>query len=362
MFQFEIIPYTLRFQFDAGTSRGVLREKKTWFLKLWHPDFPGRLGWGEAGLLEGLSPENPATFESDFQQLSQKLTRSIPTHLSSWEKLSANLMKHWEGPWLPSAWFAWETAFLDWANGGNRLICDALFHSGAWAVPINGLVWMNTRSQMEVQADQKLQTGFQAIKFKVGALQWEEEWAMIQQFRGQNPDVSIRLDANGAWQPEEALQKLEQLSHLQIHSVEQPIAVGNVEVMSRLCIESPVPIALDEELINHPYDHQKYTLLEKIVPAFIVLKPSLVGGLGQSHQWIKMAEDLGIEWWITSMLESNIGLNSICQLAAQYRPVLPQGLGTGQLYVNNIASPLKVENGTIFRDITQNWDPVEIPK
>ena len=141
----------------------------------------------------------------------------------------------------------------------------------------------------------------------------------------------------------------------QIHSIEQPIAAGQWEAMARLCKESPIPVALDEELIGQPLDHQKYSLLEGLEPQFIVIKPGLVGGLGQSNIWIKMAEELGIDWWITSMLESNIGLNSICQLAAQYRPVLPQGLGTGNLYSNNIPSPLKVENGTIFRDMELDW-------
>jgi len=345
MFSLEIQPYILKFRFDAGTSRGILKEKKVWFLILRHSDFPGREGRGEAGILPGLSPENPETFASDLRKLADFILPQMETIPRNWQRLSARWLENWHGAWLPSALFALETAWLDWVNGGKELICDASFHAGLISVRINGLVWMNSRAEMEKQARQKQDAGFDTIKFKVGALDWQEELDMLRQIREEMPEMNIRLDANGAWKPGEALKKLEHLAALNIESIEQPIAPGQTEAMARICMESPIPVALDEELIGRPFDHQKFSLLEAVNPPFIVLKPGLLGGLGQCHQWICMAEDQGCSWWITSMLESNIGLNAIAQFAAHYNPHLPQGLGTGQLFENNVPSGL-ILNGS----------------
>jgi len=358
LFIIEITPYTLHFQFDAGTSRGILKEKKTWFIRLKHADFPDRIGWGEAGLLPGLSPENAETFEADLKELASFLIPKLQTNIRIWENISSVWMEGWFGKWLPSAWFAFETAWLDWANGGNRLICDPVFWAGVWKVPINGLVWMNPIKTMKQQAHEKRNEGFNTIKLKIGALDWTQELEMIAKIRTEMSaaEINIRLDVNGAWRPAEAEKKLAQLAIYDIESIEQPIETNQWEAMAELCKNSPVPIALDEELIGKPLDFHKYNLLEAIEPQFIVIKPSLVGGLGQSHQWIKMAEDFGINWWITSMLESNVGLNAIAQLAAQYRPTLPQGLGTGKIYTNNIDSPLLLLNGELFYNKSMNWD------
>ena len=358
MFSFEIIPYTLHFQFDAGTSRGVLKVKKTWFICLRHSDFPYVIGWGEAGLLPGLSPENPDTFEEQLRNLGDFLLPKLHTKPRNWENISSIWMEGFEGNWMPAAWFAWETAWLDWVNGGSQLICDPIFKSGKWKVPINGLVWMNPIKTMEQQAREKRNEGFDTIKLKIGALDWSEELDMISKIRSEMPasEVKIRLDVNGAWPANKAFKKLEQLAPFEIESIEQPIGINQWEAMADLCKASPIPIALDEELIGKPLDRHKYSLLETVEPQFIVLKPSLVGGLGQSNQWIKMAEDFGIAWWITSMLESNVGLNAISQLAAQYKPTLPQGLGTGKIYTNNIESPLSLKNGELFYDNSKSWD------
>jgi len=362
LFSFEIIPYTLHFNFKASTSRGVLKGKKTWVLKLTHADFSGRIGWGEAGLLPGLSPENAETFEADLRELATFLISKLLTKPRQWENISSVWMEGCQGKWLPSAWFAFETAWLDWVNGGNQLICDPVFWAGEWRVPINGLVWMNPIKTMQQKAIEKRKDGFDTIKLKIGALDWNHELEMISKIREEMPgsEVKIRLDVNGAWKPDEADKKLFQLEQFNIESIEQPIETNHWKAMAELCRNSPIPIALDEELIGKPLDHQKYSLLESIEPQFIVIKPSLVGGLGQSHQWIKMAEDLGIGWWITSMLESNIGLNAIAQLAAQYRPTLPQGLGTGKIYSNNIDSPLSLQNGELFYSKDANWDFTQI--
>jgi o-succinylbenzoate synthase len=358
MFSYEIIPHNLIFSFLAGTSRGVLNEKKSWFIRLSHSDFPGRLGWGECGILPGLSPENVDTFQNDLTSFSDFVKEKLSIQSKNWEKLSSAWLEDWIGLWLPSAIFGWETAWLDWVNGGKQLITDAVFHSGNWKIPINGLVWMNPEEIMEKNAIEKLAEGFDTIKLKIGALDWNSELAMIKRLRSEfsSADLTIRLDANGAWEPAEALEKLSQLADYDIHSIEQPIKPGQFKAMAELCKKSLIPIALDEELIGHQFDHQKFSILDQIQPAFIVIKPSLVGGLGQTNQWIKMAEDMGIEWWITSMLESNIGLNSIAQLTAQYRAILPQGLGTGKIYTNNIPSPLSVNEGFLEYNIAERWD------
>jgi o-succinylbenzoate synthase len=358
MFSFEIIPYTLIFNFEAGTSRGILTEKKTWFIRLTHSDFPDREGWGECGPLPGLSPENLSSFEKDLSELSSWLLPRLNMEHRIWENLSPRWMEEWKGPWLPSAWFGWETAWLDWVNGGQKIICDPLFYAGQWKTPINGLVWMNPRQTMEAQAQEKRAEGFDTIKFKVGALDWQQELDMLREIRSKMPssEIRIRLDANSAWKPDEALNKLEELSVLDIESIEQPIAPGQETAMKELCLSSPIPIALDEELMNKPLDRQKFSLLEMVEPPFIVLKPTLIGGMGQCNQWIKMAEEMGIGWWITSMLESNIGLNAVSQLASQYHPLIPQGLGTGKIYRNNPPSPLTVADGFIFSDPSKSWD------
>jgi o-succinylbenzoate synthase len=248
--------------------------------------------------------------------------------------------------------FGWEMAWLEWVNGGKKLICDLGFWSGNWAIPINGLVWMNGFDHMLAEARIKVAQGFDTIKIKVGSLAWKEEFELIQQLRTEFPPdkITIRIDANGSWNPTEALERLSELAPFSIHSVEQPIATGHWQEMAKLCQKSPIPVALDEELIGHFLDHQKYSLLESIPAAFLVLKPTLLGGLGQTHQWIKMAEEMDMDWWITSMLESNVGLNAIAQLAAQYHPSLPQGLGTGGLYSKNFPSPLIIENGELKVD------------
>jgi O-succinylbenzoate synthase len=357
LFSYQIIPRSFDFCFDARTSRGPMKQKISWFILLSHSAFPERVGIGECGPLPGLSPENPESFPKDLHVFSDFVLSKLSDKAVAWERLSSIWMQDWAGPWLPSAVFGWETAWLDWLNGGKRLICDSFFWSGQWAVPINGLVWMNSFETMLAEARKKIQSGFDTIKIKVGSLEWEEELRLIRTLRSEFPPdkITLRLDANGAWTPEEALLKLQELATFSIHSVEQPIPPGNPLAMARLCSQSPVPIALDEELIGQMYDHLKFSLLEQIQPQYIVLKPTLLGGLGQTHQWIKMAEESGIQWWITSMLESNIGLNAVSQLAALYHPILPQGLGTGALYSNNFESPLELTGAEIRSMPMRSW-------
>jgi o-succinylbenzoate synthase len=250
---------------------------------------------------------------------------------------------------FPAIRFAFETALLDVENEGNRILFDSDFSRGESGIKINGLVWMSSIEEMYRQAEEKLNSGFQCLKFKVGALDFETEVNLLKMIRKQlDPDIEIRLDANGAFPESEALQKLEILSEYNIHSIEQPIKPGQWESMAFLCASSPIPIALDEELIGISDARQRAQLINIINPAYIILKPSLLGGLAVADEWIQVAEDHHIDWWATSALESNIALNAIAQWAATKNSSLPQGLGTGGLYIKNFPLPLEIKNGELW--------------
>ena len=355
MLRTKIIPYTLQFTFEAGTSRGVLREKVSYFIRLESPD--GTVGYGECGPLKDLSIDDLPNLPARLEEMLQPLANCpVPRNL-----LEVNSLVHSLVPEsLPAVRFALETALLDVLYGGRRQILP-----NSWApfspqkgmpLPINGLIWMGSEAFMQEQITRKLKTGFSCIKMKIGAIDFETEFNLLKKIRQQfSADaVTLRVDANGAFRPEEALEKLKRLADLDLHSIEQPIAAGQWEHMYRLCRESPLPIALDEELIG-VYNVQQENLLRSIQPQYIILKPSLLGGLQASANWIAKAEQHNTGWWITSALESNIGLNAISQFTATYGVTMPQGLGTGQLYHNNIPSPLTVASGYIHYDPETPW-------
>jgi o-succinylbenzoate synthase len=256
---------------------------------------------------------------------------------------------------FPSISFAFETALLDLKNGGSRIVFENEFIKGK-SLPINGLIWMGGMDFMLEQISRKIEQGFQCIKIKVGGLNFERECDVLGYIRSKyfDKDIMLRLDANGAFKAEEALNKLKALAEFNIHSIEQPIKQGLKE-MAMLCKESPIPIALDEELTG-VYDRtEKETLLKRINPQYIILKPTLHGGFKGCDEWIALAESLNIKWWITSALESNIGLNAICQFTEKYNVTLPQGLGTGMLYENNFPSPLEVAGDKILYNLGKDW-------
>ncbi len=319
------------FKRPSGTSRGVLTEKLAWFIELWSDDNPEIVGIGECSVIPGLSPdfENEGLYEAKLNQVCKNLN----TYLTNW----------------PSIKFGVETALLDLKNGGNQLYFDNDFSRGNQYIAINGLIWMGDESFMKEQIEEKICAGFKTIKLKIGAIDFEKELALIQSIRKRftKEEITIRVDANGAFLPENASQKLRALSTFDIHSIEQPIRQGQWSVMSDLCEKTSVPIALDEELIGINDMDTKSILLETIKPQYIILKPSLHGGISGCKEWIELAERLEIPWWITSALESNIGLNAICQFVAEYDNSLPQGLGTGSLYTDNLPSNLIVKDGTI---------------
>jgi o-succinylbenzoate synthase len=327
------------FKNPSGTSRGVLTEKHAWFITLWNKENPSVKGVGECSIIAGLSPDYVSNehYEAAIHDFCKDYctSKTIPSTLND----------------FPSIKFGIETALLDLKNGGKGLIFENDFSINSKKLPINGLIWMGDQAFMEDQIEQKLTEGFSTLKMKVGAIDFNNEIALLSAIRKRfsKDEITLRVDANGAFTKEDALSKLTELAKLDLHSIEQPIQAGDWQGMKELCHVSPLPIALDEELIGIDSIKDKAELLKTIQPPFIILKPSLHGGIEGTKEWIELAGEKGIQWWITSALESNIGLNAICQLTAEYTTTLPQGLGTGSLYTNNIESDLCVENGFIFK-------------
>ena len=322
---------TFKFKRPSGTSRGILTEKHCWILKIWNPENPEIIGTGECSIIPGLSPDF-ISFE-DYEAQLQLVCENPNTDLSQW----------------PSIKFGLECALLDLKNGGKGVIFDNSFTRGESSIAINGLIWMGDREFMEAQIEEKLTAGFTTIKMKIGAIDFDTEFKLLESIREKYPseEITLRVDANGAFSPEEAPKILEKLAKLEIHSIEQPIAQGQWEEMRDLCAKTPTPIALDEELIGINSSEEKKKLLDTICPQYIILKPSLHGGISGTQEWIELAESRNTPWWMTSALESNIGLEAICQLAGNYNNKLPQGLGTGSLYEVNVPSKLFVHKGKI---------------
>jgi o-succinylbenzoate synthase len=344
--------HTLLFKFEAGTSRGTLKEKDTWYLKLF---CEGKLiGKGEAGPLKGLSLEPLDQMEIELEKVCEAL---IGLKIPATQEEVFEIAQNTAPDGFPSIRFAIETALLDALHGGKKLIFDTPFFQGKERIPINGLIWMGREDFMQKQLQEKLAAGFDCIKMKIGAIDFETEIKLLESIRSQykKDEITLRVDANGAFALDEAMSKLARLAALDLHSIEQPIKAGQIEEMAKLCAKTPLPIALDEELIGINNYTDKVDLLKQIKPQYIILKPSLIGGIQSTLEWIEIAESLKIGWWMTSMLESNIGLNVICQLASYLKVTMPQGLGTGQLYHNNIASPISIANGETFYDVEKEW-------
>ena len=334
-------PYILNFKRPSGTSRGVMTTKETWFIKL---ENQGKTGVGECGILRGLSIDDRPDYEAKLKWVCDNIQLGL-------EKLLEELIE------FPSIQFGLETAFKSLESENQFILFPSEFTKGNDSIPINGLVWMGSEAIMRTQIKEKIESGFNCIKLKIGAIDFKTELEILKSIRKEFSvsDIELRVDANGAFSPVDALEKLKRLSEYHIHSIEQPIKPKQFEAMAQLCKETPLPIALDEELIGVFSTEAKQKLLKTIKPQYIILKPSLVGGFAGSQQWINIAESLNIKWWITSALESNVGLNAISQWTYTLNSKMPQGLGTGSLFTNNFPSPLKVKNGTLHYDIKQNW-------
>ena len=334
--------YILNFKKPSGTSRGILKTKETWFIFL---SSDKKNGVGECGILRTLSIDDRPDYEDKLQWVCNNINIGL-------EKLLEEVYD------FPSIQFGLEQAFLSLESENKFELFPSDFTKEKQSIPINGLVWMGEKAFMKTQIQEKIEAGFSCIKMKIGAIDFETEMDLLTSIRKEfsAKEIELRVDANGGFSPNEALEKLKRLSALEIHSIEQPIAVNQVDKMAELCEITPLPIALDEELIGVFSLEKKKELLAKIKPQYIILKPSLIGGLKGSKEWIYLAEEQNIGWWITSALESNVGLNAIAQFTFTLQNKMPQGLGTGSLFTNNFESPLEVKNGTLHYNSAKSWD------
>ena len=326
----------LHFLQPAGTSRGVYNTRLSFYLKLTSDEQPDVIGVGECATLPDLSCDAmpPNEYERKLRTFCDEYER---TGVIDYEAMRA----------YPSMLFGLETAVAQFNAKGSLNFFNTPFGRGEEGIPINGLVWMGTFEEMFERLEAKLKAGFHCIKIKIGAIDFDQELQLIRHIRStfSRNDVELRLDANGGFTPEEALSRMKALVQYDIHSIEQPIKQHQWAEMARLCAATPLPIGLDEELIGVNERQKKIELLDTIRPQYIVLKPSLHGGMAGTEEWIQLARERNIGSWITSALESNVGLNAIAQLTASiYGTNIrhAQGLGTGQLFADNIEMPLKV--------------------
>lgn len=343
--------HELNFKFPAGTSRGVLQSKPSFFLLVWNEDEPHIKGIGECSLIPGLSPETTDKLPEGMASIGEKV-----------DELCRNIndLKHWQGSALehyPALRFALEMALLCLKNKGSKQLFPSEFTLGLKGIPINGLVWMGNKREMKARIAEKLAAGSRCLKMKVGAIGWQDELELLKAIRSEfgAQELVLRVDANGAFQPNEAMEVLKELAELDVHSIEQPIAAGRYEAMAELCEKTPTPIALDEELIGLINLETRLNVIDTIKPQYIILKPSLLGGFASSRHWIDLAKKLNIGWWVTSALEANIGLNAIAQWTATLDSEMYQGLGTGQLFTNNFECPLQIEKGELFYRPEKEW-------
>lgn len=334
-------PYRLEFKQASGTSRGILKSKETWFIKI---EDEHATGFGECGMFRGLSCDDRPDFESKLKWVCHHIDLGL-------EQLLIELID------FPSIQFGLEMAFLDLLSDSSNVLFPSKFTSGKGSIPINGLIWMGDEQFMKSQIRSKIDAGFNCLKIKIGAIDFDTELSLIKAIRKEYDveTIELRVDANGAFSPLEAMEKLKRLSDFNLHSIEQPIRQGQHDAMAKLCAHAPLPIALDEELIGIHDVTKRGLLLQTINPQYIILKPTLVGGFSGSQSWIDLAEKQSVDWWITSALESNIGLNAIAQWTYQLNVNRPQGLGTGALYTNNIEAPLKIDNGRLIYAPSVKW-------
>lgn len=336
VFQIDIFPRLFHFKKPAGTSRGVYTTRRSWYVRLTSEKLPGREGWGECAPLPQLSCDDLPDYEVVLRSLCDEMEQTGRLDMGLWQK-------------YPSMLFGLETALRHFEQGTYAL-WNTPFSRGEEGICINGLIWMGDYETMYEQIRGKMKQGYRCIKQKIGAIGLERELDLLRFIRKRfsAQDIELRVDANGAFAPEEAMGVLEQLAAMEIHSIEQPIRAGQWEEMARLTAASPLSIAFDEELIGHHTREEKRRLLDGLHPQYIVLKPSLHGGFCGCREWIEEAEARNIGWWVTSALESNIGLNAIAQWCATLHPALPQGLGTGQLFTDNTPMSLEIRKDCLW--------------
>jgi o-succinylbenzoate synthase len=331
----------LKFSFPAHTSRGTLFEKPSWFIFL---EKDGFTSVGECSVIPGLSPEYDLHYEQKIIDFATSVNQG---NMPGMQELNP----------YPSIHFGMETALLELHNREEGILFPSAFTRGNESIAINGLIWMGNKSEMMERIREKLTKGFKVLKMKVGSLDFAEELQLLKSIRSEYAagDLEIRLDANGAYNPAEASDKLLRLSEMHIHSIEQPIKPGQWDEMARLAEMSPIPVALDEELIGLKTKEEKEKMMDTIRPPYIILKPGLLGGTEICNEWIYLAQIHNASWWATSALESNIGLNAIAQWVFTLKPTMIQGLGTGQVFTNNIPSPLNLQGDKLFYSPDLCW-------
>ena len=340
MIHIEISERTFHFKQPAGTSRGVYTRRHSYFLTVTDDVRPGIKGFGECATLPDLSCDAIPEYETILRQLCKTV--------ETLGKIPYDILRPY-----PSILFGLETAFAQLEAHGSTVLFDTPFGRGEVGIRINGLVWMGSFDEMYQRIETKLQQGFHCVKLKIGAIDFDKELELIRHIRESfsKKQIELRVDANGAFTPNNALQRLEALAKYDIHSIEQPIKQHQWKTMARLCAVSPLPIALDEELIGVNVKSMKADLLDTIQPQYIILKPSLHGGMYGTEEWLQLAEERGIGSWITSALESNVGLNAIAHFCAKVygsHITTPQGLGTGQLFTDNITMPLEIRGDELW--------------
>lgn len=341
-----IIPRLLHFKAPAGTSRAILRHRQVYFILMKNKETNSETtGWGEIAPLDGLSPEGESFHK-------------IMNSYAGVETPSTELTGLTER--YPSFRFGWEAAKADLNNGGKRIWFEQISSPYGIEIPINGLIWMGTKDEMYLRIKEKLDNGYPCLKLKIGGIDFDEEVDLLRFIRSQfsEEDLELRLDANGSFTKENARERLLRLSEFNIHSIEQPIREKQWEEMARLCEENIIPIALDEELIGLKTKEEKENILKTICPQYLIFKPSLIGGIAETLEYIDLCKQTKTQWWITSALESNVGLNILAQLCHILHVDKVQGLGTGKLFTNNIDSPLHESSGKVFIDNSTPWGSI----
>lgn len=345
MLQARWIERILQPQFELGTSKGPITARTVWYLIVWHDDRPEVRGIGEAALFPGHSLEFPADVRTKLLELC--------ANTSDWhDRITTDLVD------VPCVRFAVEQCLRDLDAGGSKILFPSALTLGREGIPINGLVWMGDQRTMRTRIREQIEGGHRCIKMKIGAIDLDDELALLHTVRKEfsASDLTLRVDANGAFTIRDVRGVLDRLAQLEVHSIEQPLPPGQHESMAEICADTPIPIALDEDLIGMNQPDLKKDLLDTVRPQSIVIKPSLVGGWEATREWIQLAEQRGVGWWLTSALESNIGLNAIAQFTATLGVRIPQGLGTGRVYRNNIPSPLVAHRGMLHYRPELPWD------
>ena len=348
MLKAEYRKHILNFNFPAGTSRGVLQNKPSWIIRVSDKNCEIS-GFGEVSIIPGLSIDDPDKIEDEIKKYCLLINKS--------EALYPIIPDS-----FPAVRFGFETAIADFIKGGKGLLFRSPFTNGEQSIKINGLIWMNDFDSMVEQIDEKISSGFSCIKLKIGAIDFDKEIEILRYLRERYSalNITIRVDANGAFSPDEALEKIKAISQYNIHSIEQPIKQGLISEMEKICRKAKVPVALDEELIGISRYENKERIISAIRPQYIILKPSLLGGFHSSEEWISIADKYKTQWWVTSALEGSIGLNAISQWTFTLNSEMYQGLGTGKLFSNNFTSSLLIKNGTLLFDpkIESDWDKI----